>query len=499
MSRFRLSRLCAIVAPVLALTVSSAHAALVAYYPLDVNNAGVTPDVVGGNNATLQNGASITASAAPGGGTGSLLLDGVNDQATAFGYTGVTGTSARTFMAWINTATAIDDAILSWGTNSTGQKWVVRINDNAGNGTVGGIRVEVNGGFRIGSQNLVDGNWHHVVGVLVDDGSPNANEIIFYVDGKRIGMTGQATAINTASAANVIIGNDPLTNNTRQFPGMIDEVRLYDHAARSSEVSLVLTGKALPLATFSYNASNDTSANGLWDDEIQAFDVPERDYNLTTQSRVSIVGNKNMTHAYRFNGDGPIATTDANPETFLSNTTGASASFEMWFRPTDLVGQEVLWEWGGNTDGTSLTLDGSNVQFVVRDGSHDTATLAADISGLAGMIQVVGVADLDNDRVDLYVNGVLMASDLSFTGLDWAGSNAIGLGGQNLELGGNLAGYGAFFGDIAIARFYNEALNATEVRALFLENNYIPEPATMSLLLLAGGALGRRRRQAIGI
>ncbi|MEX2216756.1 MAG: LamG-like jellyroll fold domain-containing protein [Phycisphaeraceae bacterium] len=504
MLRSRFSSYAAAVVLSAFLLTPSTKAALVAYYPFDIAPGGISPDVAGGNDATLQNGASIVASPAPNGvgGTGSLMLDGTNDQALAIGFKGVTGGTSRTLMAWVNTSTATDDGIMAWGTNATGEKWVVRINDNAGNGPLGALRVEVNGGFQIGNVSLVDGNWHHIAVMLDDDGTPNVNELQFFVDGSRHAIGGNlGTLINTAIGADVSIGNDPITNATRNFPGMIDEVRIHNSTVRTSEITQAFNGKALPIAALSYNATNDTDNNAVWEDEVRLYAVGNRDFNLTGQSRVGVVGNIGLTHAYAFDGSGGITTTVNNPENFANNVTDNSASFELWFKPADLQGQEVLWEWGGATDGTSFTLNGSAIQFAVNDdNASGNVGLSSSLSGVPGHIQVVGVVDLDNDIVQLYVNGEL-AGGVFFDGIDWAGSDATGLasqfggavGGHNGFFGA-LNGYNNFTGQIAIVRLYTEALNAEEVRALYLENAFIPEPATLSLLLLAGGALARRRR-----
>ena len=62
-----------------------------------------------------------------------------------------------------------------------GQKWIFRVQNS--NGQAGAIRIEVNGGYQVGSTDIRDDQWHHVAAVLVDDGSPNVTEIALYLDG----------------------------------------------------------------------------------------------------------------------------------------------------------------------------------------------------------------------------------------------------------------------------------------------------------------------------
>jgi len=78
-----------------------------------------------------------------------LEFDGSGgDYAEAASYAGVTGTHSRTVSAWIKTTDYGE--IASWGQNSAGQKWIFRVQES--NGTLGAIRIEVNGGYQVFSE-----------------------------------------------------------------------------------------------------------------------------------------------------------------------------------------------------------------------------------------------------------------------------------------------------------------------------------------------------------
>jgi len=91
-----------------------------------------------------------------------------NNYLEAIDYTGVTGTHSRTLAAWIKTPTTGE--IMAWGQNTATLKWIFRV--QADNGTPGAIRIEVNGGYVVGSIDVRDNEWHHVAAALQDDGSP---------------------------------------------------------------------------------------------------------------------------------------------------------------------------------------------------------------------------------------------------------------------------------------------------------------------------------------
>jgi len=166
--------------------------------------------------------------------SGALEFYGSGDFVETTDYQGITGTDPRTCCAWIKTTTAnrANQNIMSWGQNVAGQKWRMRIDDT------GGLRAEVNGGYHYGVTNIADGNWHHVAVTFEDDGTPDALDLVLYVDGQM-----DATAdsldepINTAEGP-VRIGESPWHN--APFTGVIDDARIYDKVLTQDEIQLVM-------------------------------------------------------------------------------------------------------------------------------------------------------------------------------------------------------------------------------------------------------------------
>jgi len=152
-------------------------------------------------------------------------------------YEGITGTASRTCCAWIKTGIA-NRSILTWGQNVAGQKWRMRLD------ATGGLRIEVNGGYNYGVQNLADDRWHHVAIVLEDDGSPDALETLLYVDG--VLETSAASGdepIDTAAGGVVRIGETPWHN--APWLDEIDDVRIYDKVLTEQEIAEVMRGNVL--------------------------------------------------------------------------------------------------------------------------------------------------------------------------------------------------------------------------------------------------------------
>ncbi|MEM7396424.1 MAG: DUF2341 domain-containing protein, partial [Verrucomicrobiota bacterium] len=132
----------------------------------------------------------------------SLWFDNANDFIRIPGYRGITGADPRSMSVWINNNQNEDDAILSWGQNVARRKWVYRTH------TDGRLRVEVNGGNVRSQPGWTDGLWHHGAFVWSDDGTPDINDGLHYVDGTFSRQGGTAEPVDTASDQEVRIGSD---------------------------------------------------------------------------------------------------------------------------------------------------------------------------------------------------------------------------------------------------------------------------------------------------
>ncbi|MFK7910392.1 MAG: sulfatase-like hydrolase/transferase [Akkermansiaceae bacterium] len=168
-----------------------------------------------------------------------LNFDGVDDHVTLSGITLPTGNSPRTIAAWIRVPTGSPpelQVMLGYGINSNGQRFSFRLN---GSGTQQ-LRLEVEGGFIVGSTVLNDGNWHHVA-IVVDDHNGNnttdVNETKLYVDGMLENISNSGSEpINTSGNGTIAIGASA-HNVNYNFNGDIDELRIYNSALSDSEIA----------------------------------------------------------------------------------------------------------------------------------------------------------------------------------------------------------------------------------------------------------------------
>jgi hypothetical protein len=495
-----------------------AGAALVARWTFDEGSGGTAADGVGGHDGTLTPAANPplwttvtapTAYANP----YALSFDDVNDHVVATGYKAITGDMPRSVAAWINTGSTGNEAIVSWGTDSPEQKWIFRVQDN--NGTVGAIRVEVNGGYVVGSTVVGDGGWHHVAAVLPNMTNPNVTDVQLYVDGvPETPSTSQSKAISTARGSDVRIGQD---HSNRYFDGLIDDVQIYNHALSLAEVQALAAGQAPPEPSPFARAVLDSDPIAYWRlDDVGPWapslgrigDRIYSEYNGGYTQGVPSLLPLDADPAARFDGSSgrvfipdQAAINDGGP--YVERT------IELFFQADDTSPRQVLYEEGGRTRGLNIYLEDGVLYVGAWNDSDDDGgqtspwgpfflstpvqadepymvdlVLAGDPTGKTGSLigYLNGVAFDDTDGVGRLFGH---AADCAIAAMK----------DESYFATGGVTGDDYWFaGVIDEVSLYDRALSADEITHHYYAAA-VPEPATLTLL--ATGLLGvlRRRRR----
>jgi hypothetical protein len=169
------------------------------------------------------------------------------------GYKGILGAHARTTSAWIKTSSY--GPLLYWG-DPASQHWLMGINSS---GYVY-IQIQTSNGTKTG-QTLVNNNqWHHIVAVFPEDGTPNCSDIKIFIDSTEDSCSQSNLALNTAEGDDVVLGGAPFGAD---FTGMIDDVRIYDQALTSSQISVLRSGTKSqePIAYWNFGQGTVADAN----------------------------------------------------------------------------------------------------------------------------------------------------------------------------------------------------------------------------------------------
>jgi len=135
--------------------------------------------------------------------------------------------------------------LFGWGTPSgAGVRWELAINMQGDPRVPGALRINASSGTRTCQTVVTDSEWHHVAVTLDDDGSPTSEEMYVFLDGveEPYSQTNSGVAINTGSDADVRIGNGVREEQNGFFSGLIDDVRIYDHALTEAEILAAMAG-----------------------------------------------------------------------------------------------------------------------------------------------------------------------------------------------------------------------------------------------------------------
>ena len=170
-----------------------------------------------------------------------ISFDGFDEYVNIDGYKGILADAAGvqhefTLSAWIKTTA--DGEIITWGTNTGGQRMTFRVD------TV--LRVEHGSGNIRGTNgpDLRDGRWHHVAATVPQGG--RMMDVRLYVDGSDVTPGSTTTdAFNLTANVDVRIGMSGPTGGGLFFTGLIDDVRMYDRVL-SLEGIAWLAGRIKP-------------------------------------------------------------------------------------------------------------------------------------------------------------------------------------------------------------------------------------------------------------
>jgi hypothetical protein len=238
---------------------SSAHAALVAYWPFDTDTSGVTPDIVNGNDASLFGTASIAFDAGRNSNVLTLGGTGIADAGVQNGDDLDMGLGNFTIAGWFKTSTVnTARTTLIWFNDYTSPNPGYQVELNA-NATTSRSRTILDdgdeGAFPTGATGLSDTTWHHFAAVVENTGLPSGTGT-WYIDGVQISQVSTAaleSAISPINTTHFTMGASYATNAfnpaalMRALSGSLDDFAAWKDALPTMSIAGLANGTYTPL------------------------------------------------------------------------------------------------------------------------------------------------------------------------------------------------------------------------------------------------------------
>ncbi len=285
---------------------------------------------------------------------------------------------------------------------------------------------------------LYDNTWHHVVATKT-----GSSRIDLYVDGKLTASDTSLAATSTLANAIALRVGDDDADSTNAFNGDIDELKIYRYALNADEVKVDYNqGKAQVMGSLSTNADGFTASNsaaraycppgnaegncaagsdpspvGEWNfDENTGTTVNDTSGRGNTSS--AFTGNVKWVpgkfgSATLFDGVDDVVRIPETSSTDLGATSD-SYTASVWFKTISVSGSPTIL---GKDDGSGaypfqISLSaGPVIRFRISDGTITPQAFAVATPYLDNKWHnAVGIRDVTNDRLDLYIDGVLVGT-----------------------------------------------------------------------------------------
>jgi len=311
----------------------------------------------------------------------------------------------------------------------------------------------------VGAAKIFDGGWHHI------GATTSTDKIRVYFDGvqQTCPNTGTDGDIVYTAGQNFFVGRHGNNQNTWDFDGNIDEVRIYRRALGPDEITALAaqTPKPMALAQWKLDEMSGTTAADATANHLDGTYVgtPVFDANVPPGS----IGNP---ASLKFDGSMRQAVTRAPIPAALKPANNITVS--VWYRATDVDGTSPTTKTGAEllSAGNSylLRLRPTEVEFTKQTAAGTKQCIAGAPAHLNGQWHhVVGVSSPAEGLV-VYFDGAPICNhpadtqDIIYTGQ-----------GPDFFLGrhGNGEEQWDFTGNLDDVRIYGSALSADQVMAIF--------------------------------
>ena len=428
--------------------VDSAYSSNIALYQLD-SDGGTTnnvPDTVGNYNGTASN---VTYSTGKYG--NAAVFNGSSSNITT---SGLKGYSKQTWSFWIN-----PDVV-----NSRGHLMGTYPSGTIGQGAMY-VELQSNGNVEAGVRNssgstssvitttpLTASQWHHIV--VTSSGS----ELKLYINNASpITTSATVTTLDSANVGSLAIGYEQ-RNNTFYFDGDIDQVRIYDKALSSDEVSILYNETASTASDF--NVLDEGSGVALYSLDYDASDAGGNYDGTATDVTFGVDGQINW--GASFNGSSSYIDTNLQ----MPSTT--TFTFSCWFYKNDSANYHLI----GDFNSTATLSSGrfrvqltstDDISVGVGNGTNMDFSVFTPTVSLNQIWRHIAVT-VDGTSVKAYIDGSQVGTTDTVQYSLASGVNDFAIGAYNTS-----SGKQNFNGTIDQVRIFKKAISSNEVDTLYEE------------------------------
>ncbi len=364
-------------------------------------------------------------------------------------------TNAITVSAWVNlanvTSSNADTGVVIKGS------YIYGITRDQRSGDQLLIHTYINGGGNDLTTDVPNYNQWALVTYTYDD-SLGSSQWKVYVNGSQMGSKTYSTPIS--NSGNIAIG----ANSSQYFNGSISDVRIYNRALSSSEVTALYK-------QYNPGVSTDAGENGLvgwWKMQGNAMDsTPYADNGTVTGATLTTGREGAANSAYSFPGtSGQTINLPGNGPYDSFGT--HSFTIASWIQTTDTGGQRCIFSTAGSGQGFRFGFGAGLPYYLVGDGTHyqEGGIGSTTLNNGSWHDLVIVYTYTTNWMLTAYIDGTSVGS-ISL-------SSSIGSVNNTYANIGSMAGSGTagvFAGNVEDVRAYDRALSASEITNLYKSYN----------------------------
>ncbi|MGD9696375.1 MAG: LamG-like jellyroll fold domain-containing protein [Thermoleophilia bacterium] len=412
---------------------------LVAAYGFDEGTGSVARDASGNGNTGAINGATWTGSGKHG---GALDFDGTNDLVTVADDDSLDLTDGLTFSAWVKPGTTSGWQTVGMKEESGSFAWALYGNTSSSKYQAE-LGTQVDDYLTNGTPQLATGTWVHLA--VTYDGST----LRLFKDGIQASSVAASGDIRISNGALAIGGN---TMWGEYFDGLIDDVRLYDHALTAGEITTDMNTPVPAGRVSTPTTEGLVAAYGFDEGTGSVARDASGNGNTGAINGATWTGSGKHGGALDFDGTNDLVTVADDDSLDLTD----GLTFSAWVKPGTTSGWQTVgmkeesgsfaWALYGNTSSSKYQAElGTQVDDYLTNGTPQLAT---------GTWVHLAVT-YDGSTLRLFKDGI-QASSVAASGDIRISNGALAIGGNTM--------WGEYFdGLIDDVRLYDHALTAGEI------------------------------------